>query len=105
MFPRPACVVAPSHTVDNRPMANPDRLTGLDTAFLHLESGGAHMHVAAVFLFAGSAPAYDDLVRAITERLHLVPRYRQKLAHVPLGQGRPEWVDDPHFNPRYHVRH
>jgi diacylglycerol O-acyltransferase / wax synthase len=86
-------------------MANPDRLTGLDAAFLHLESGGAHMHVAAVFVFDGTAPAYDDLVRAITERLHLVPRYRQKLAHVPLGQGRPEWVDDPHFNARYHVRH
>ena len=37
--------------------------------------------------------------------MHLVPRYRQKLAHVPLGQGRPVWVDDPHFNARYHVRH
>ena len=37
--------------------------------------------------------------------MHLVPRYRQKLAHVPYGQGRPVWVDDPHFNARYHVRH
>ena len=37
--------------------------------------------------------------------MHLVPRYRQKLAHVPFGQGRPVWVDDPHFNVRYHVRH
>jgi diacylglycerol O-acyltransferase / wax synthase len=33
-----------------------------------------------------------------------VPRYRQRLAFVPLGQGRPRWVDDPHFNLRYHVR-
>ncbi|MEA2270281.1 MAG: diacylglycerol O-acyltransferase / wax synthase [Solirubrobacteraceae bacterium] len=56
-------------------------------------------------MFEGEPPAYDDLVRAITERLHVVPRYRQKLAPVPFGQGRPEWVDDPHFNPRYHVRH
>ncbi|HEX2104225.1 MAG TPA: wax ester/triacylglycerol synthase family O-acyltransferase, partial [Solirubrobacteraceae bacterium] len=86
-------------------MANRDRLSGLDAAFLHLESGGAHMHVAAVFVFDGPAPPYDDLVQAIDERLHVVPRYRQKLAHVPLGQGRPEWVDDPHFNARYHVRH
>ena len=38
-------------------------------------------------------------------RLHLVPRYRQRLAVVPLGQGRPVWVDDPHFNLRYHLRH
>jgi diacylglycerol O-acyltransferase len=86
-------------------MANRDRLSGLDAAFLNLESGGAHMHVAAIFVFAGEAPDYEDLVRAIDDRLHVVPRYRQKLAHIPLGQGRPQWIDDPHFNPRYHVRH
>src|SRR3954449_4937878 len=86
-------------------MANRDRLTGLDAAFLDLESGGAHMHVAAILVFAGEPPAYDDLLGAIARRLHLVPRYRQKLAFVPYGQGRPEWIDDPHFNLRYHVRH
>jgi WS/DGAT/MGAT family acyltransferase len=86
-------------------MAHRDRLSGLDAAFLDLESHGAHMHVAAIFLFAGQAPDYDELVDAIDARLHVVPRYRQKLAHVPLGQGRPQWIDDPHFNPRYHVRH
>jgi diacylglycerol O-acyltransferase len=86
-------------------MANRDRLTGLDAAFLDLESDGAHMHVAAILVFDGEPPPYDDLLRTIESRLHLVPRYRQKLAHVPFGQGRPEWVDDPHFNLRYHVRH
>jgi diacylglycerol O-acyltransferase / wax synthase len=86
-------------------MANPDRLTGLDAAFLDLESGGAHMHVAAILVFAGEPPAYDELLGAIERRLHRVPRYRQKLAFVPYGQGRPVWVDDPHFNLRYHVRH
>ena len=34
-----------------------------------------------------------------------MPRYRQRLAFVPFDQGRPVWVDDPHFNVRYHVRH
>ena len=82
-----------------------DRLTGLDAAFLHLESGGAHMHVAAVMVFEGDAPPYADFLRHTSERLHLVPRYRQKLAFVPYGQGRPKWVDDPHFNLSYHVRH
>jgi diacylglycerol O-acyltransferase / wax synthase len=86
-------------------MANFDRLTGLDAAFLDLESGGVHMHVAAILVFAGEPPAYDELLGAIERRLHLVPRYRQRLAFVPYGQGRPEWVDDPHFNLRYHVRH
>jgi diacylglycerol O-acyltransferase / wax synthase len=84
---------------------NRDRLTALDAGFLHLERSGAHMHVAGVLVFEGEPPAYDDLVDAIEARMHLVPRYRQKLAHVPFGQGRPVWVDDPHFNARYHVRH
>ncbi|HEY2260448.1 MAG TPA: wax ester/triacylglycerol synthase family O-acyltransferase [Solirubrobacteraceae bacterium] len=86
-------------------MANPDRLTGLDTSFLHLERDSAHMHVAGCMVFEGTAPAYDELVAQIVSRLHLVPRYRQRLALVPLGQGRPVWVDDPHFNVNFHVRH
>jgi diacylglycerol O-acyltransferase len=84
---------------------NPDRLTALDAAFLHIEDAGAHMHVASVMTFAGDPPSYDALLEAIESRLHLVPRYRQRLAEVPFGQGRPIWVDDPHFNARYHVRH
>jgi diacylglycerol O-acyltransferase len=86
-------------------MPNPDRLSGLDASFLSLERGGAHMHVGSVLVFDGPAPSYDDFVAAIDERLHLVPRYRQKLAYAPLAQSRPVWVDDPHFNARYHVRH
>ncbi|HEX4279584.1 MAG TPA: wax ester/triacylglycerol synthase domain-containing protein, partial [Solirubrobacteraceae bacterium] len=86
-------------------MANKDRLTGLDSSFLHLERDSAHMHVAGCSVFGGSAPTYDELVEAIESRLHLVPRYRQRLAFVPFGQGRPVWVDDPHFRVHYHVRH
>ncbi len=86
-------------------MPNHDRLTGLDSSFLHLERDAAHMHVAACMVFHGRAPDYDDLRREILARLHLVPRYRQRLAFVPLAQGRPVWVDDPHFNISYHVRH
>ena len=86
-------------------MPNPDRLTGLDASFLAIERDGAHMHVGSVLVLEGPAPAYDDLVAAIGQRLHLVPRYRQKLAVPPLRQARPVWVDDPHFNARYHVRH
>ena len=81
-----------------------DRLTALDASFLHLEDAAAHMHVAGVMIFEGPPPPYDDLLEAIERRLGLVPRYRQRLAFVPLGQGRPKWVDDPHLNLRYHVR-
>jgi diacylglycerol O-acyltransferase / wax synthase len=86
-------------------VANPDRLTGLDSSFLHLERDAAHMHVAACSVFTGSAPAYDEFVEAIDSRLHLVPRYRQRLAFVPFNQGRPVWVDDPYFKLQFHVRH
>ncbi len=86
-------------------MAQPQRLSGLDTSFLHLERGGAHMHVASVIIFEGEPPPYEEVLEAFEARLHLVPRYRQRLAFVPLDQGRPVWVDDPHFNLRYHVRH
>src|SRR5918998_3905987 len=81
-----------------------DRLTGLDASFLHLEDSAAHMHVASVLLFEGPPPPYEDLLESIERRLGLVPRYRQRLAFVPLAQGRPKWVDDPHFSLRYHVR-
>jgi diacylglycerol O-acyltransferase / wax synthase len=87
-------------------VANPDRLSALDTAFLHLEDDStAHMHVASVMVFEGVAPTPRELIDHVLSRLHLVPRYRQRLAYVPLGQGRPLWADDPHFNPRYHIRH
>jgi diacylglycerol O-acyltransferase / wax synthase len=88
-----------------RTVPNPDRLTALDTTFLHLEDGFTHMHVASVLLFEGSAPSHAELVEHVVGRLDLVPRYRQRLAEVPLGQGRPTWVDDPHFKPGYHIRH
>ena len=86
-------------------VGNPDRLSGLDASFLHLEEGGAHMHVGSCMLFDGAAPSYEEFVAQLERRLHLVPRYRQKLAFVPLNQARPVWVDDPHFNAGYHIRH
>jgi WS/DGAT/MGAT family acyltransferase len=86
-------------------VANPDRLTGLDASFLHLERESAHMHVGSVLVFDGDEPSHEELIAQIERRLHLVPRYRQRLAFVPLQQGRPVWVDDPHFNPEYHIRH
>jgi diacylglycerol O-acyltransferase / wax synthase len=84
---------------------NPDRLTGLDSSFLHLERGPAHMHVASTSIFEGEAPEYEEFRDHLASRLHLVPRFRQKLRFVPFGQGRPKWVDDPRFNLSYHVRH
>ncbi|HLH64682.1 MAG TPA: wax ester/triacylglycerol synthase family O-acyltransferase [Solirubrobacteraceae bacterium] len=86
-------------------VVNPDRLSALDSSFLDLERDAAHMHVAAVMVLEGQPPAHGELVGAVASRLRLVPRYRQRLAFVPLRQGRPVWVDDPYFNVAFHIRH
>jgi WS/DGAT/MGAT family acyltransferase len=81
-----------------------DRLTGTDAGFLHQESSSAHMHIGGVLLFEGPAPKFADVLDHVRGRLHLVPRYRQKLATPPAGSGRPFWVDDTNFNLEYHIR-
>jgi diacylglycerol O-acyltransferase len=80
------------------------RLSGLDAIFLDLEGPTTHMHVGGALLFDGPAPRYDDFLLYVKKRLSAVPRYRQKLAYPPIPQGRPFWIDDPHFNLEYHVR-
>lgn len=82
-----------------------DRLSALDASFLANESPVSHMHVGAVTIFEGPPPAFDDVLELLRSRLHLVPRYRQRLATPPLETGRPLWVDDDHFELEYHVRH
>jgi diacylglycerol O-acyltransferase len=85
--------------------AHGDRLTAVDASFLAQEVENAHMHVGAVLIFEGPPPDYEAFLTQIRGRLHLVPRYRQKLAFPPLETGRPLWIDDPNFNLQYHVRH
>jgi diacylglycerol O-acyltransferase / wax synthase len=82
-----------------------DRLSSIDASFLTNESSSAHMHVGAILIFEGPPPNYEDFLAHVDSRLHLVPRFRQKLAFPPVETGRPFWVDDPNFNLAYHVRH
>jgi len=82
-----------------------DRLTSIDASFLHQEGPESHMHIGALLLFEGPPPEFANVLDHIRGRLHLVPRYRQKLATPPLDTGRPLWIDDPSFNLEYHVRH
>jgi diacylglycerol O-acyltransferase / wax synthase len=81
-----------------------ERLSALDTEFLHLEDGISHMHIAGLSVFGGSPPTEAELRALLASKLHLIPRYRQRVRSVPLELGRPVWVDDPHFNLAYHVR-
>ncbi|MBI5104916.1 MAG: wax ester/triacylglycerol synthase family O-acyltransferase [Solirubrobacterales bacterium] len=81
-----------------------DRLTAVDASFLHQEGPCSHMHVGGLTIFEGPAPDFDEFLDHLRGRLHLVPRYRQRLANPPLETGRPLWVDDATFNLEYHVR-
>jgi WS/DGAT/MGAT family acyltransferase len=83
-----------------------DRLNPLDARFLDAEDQDAHasMAIASIATFEGPAPTYREFVAAISNRLPLVPRYRQKLRTVPLRVGAPVWVDDPQFDISFHVR-
>jgi WS/DGAT/MGAT family acyltransferase len=82
-----------------------ERLSPMDVSFLDQEKRGSHMHIGAVMIFEGPPPTYADFRAHIESRLHLVPRYRQKLAYPRFEMGRPMWVDDPRFNIEYHARH
>ena len=82
-----------------------DALSAVDAAFLHQEDSATHMHIGGVAVLTGPPPDVGELRDHIRARLHLVPRYRQKLAVPPAGLGRQRWADDPRFNLDYHVRH
>jgi WS/DGAT/MGAT family acyltransferase len=82
-----------------------DRLSPLDASFLHVEDSVSHMHIASVAVLEGPSPSYRDVVDRVRSKLPLVPRYRQIVRFVPFDLGRPVWVDDPHFNIDYHLRH
>jgi WS/DGAT/MGAT family acyltransferase len=86
----------------------PTRLSALDASFLDVETASAHMHVgwAAVFDPPDDrpAPSFEQLRDHIARRLHRAPRYRQRLAGVPLGVARPVWADDERFDITRHVR-
>src|ERR687890_2603831 len=82
-----------------------DRLSPVDVSFLAQERDASHMHVGAIMIFEGPPPGYDEFIEGLESRLHLVPRYRQKLAEPRFEMGRPFWVDAPSFNIDSHVRH
>ena len=85
----------------------PTRLTALDASFLAAETPTAHMHVGWAAVFdppeGGPRPTFEDLRDHIESRLDRTPRYRQRLANVPLGVHDPVWVDDDRFDVDRHV--
>jgi WS/DGAT/MGAT family acyltransferase len=83
-----------------------ERLTPLATAFLDLEDEDPNVSLAigSITVFAGPVPPFEEFLHAIEGRLPLLPRYRQRLRTVPFDLGPPAWVDDPDFDPEWHIR-
>jgi diacylglycerol O-acyltransferase len=88
-----------------------DRLTALDNSFLILEKPNSYMHVASTMIFEGGPLTTPEggidasaIKRVFASSLHMIPRYRQKLAWVPFTS-QPVWVDDDRFNLDFHIRH
>lgn len=81
------------------------RLSPLDSSFLHIEDTSSPMHIASIAIFEGPPPKFTDVLTMVASKLAQVPRYRQKVRFVPFELNRPVWVDDVHFDLEYHVRH
>lgn len=87
-----------------------EQLSGMDSAFLFLETSRTPMHIGGIAIYDPStAPnsfvRFKDILKSIEARLHLAKSFRRKLANVPMSLDFPYWVDDADFDLEYHVRH
>ncbi|GAC13184.1 WS/DGAT/MGAT family O-acyltransferase [Aliiglaciecola lipolytica] len=80
-----------------------EELSGLDAAFLFLETDKIPMHIGGVSIIEGSME-FSDFFDFIEQRVHLVSKLTQKLVTVPLSIDKPYWADDPDFDLNLHIR-
>ena len=80
-----------------------DALSPADRASLQAERGPVNMAVAGVLVFEPGL-TYERVAERVAGRLHLVPRYRQRIDEAPLGLTAPVWVDDAAFDLGWHLR-
>ncbi len=79
-------------------------MTGLDAAFLYLETPNSPMHVGGLSIMEGTL-TFDAFRDLLLERMHLVKVLTRRLVHVPMGLDKPLWIDDPDFNIDWHLHH
>ena len=70
----------------------------IDASFLYSEDGQSHNDVGVVLVFDGPAPVRADVMQLIADRIALVPRFRQKVKHIPYAMALPVWMDDTAFD-------
>jgi WS/DGAT/MGAT family acyltransferase len=88
---------------ENGTFSTQRRLSALDASYLYNESAANPLHVGVILIFEGHIP-FDNIVRSIESRLHLLPRFLQRLAEVPFDFAFPAWEDDPDFQIENHLK-
>ena len=86
------------------PSSLPRRLTASDASFLYLERPKAPLHIGSLGIYEGEI-SFEGFVEHLQSRLPNIPRYRQRIAPVPLSIAHPTWEDDPDFNIRNHMHY
>ncbi|RMB60530.1 wax ester/triacylglycerol synthase family O-acyltransferase [Dokdonia sinensis] len=81
---------------------NIKQISGSDAAFLYAESPTSPMHIASLCIVEGSIE-FEDFKKNVASKLHLIPKFRQRLLNVPMNVDYPYWVDDPNFDLDLHL--
>lgn len=86
-----------------------NHLSGIDAAFLHLESPEMPMHVGSLHVLelppGYTGDYYEDVKACLAERLHLADVFTRKLALMPFDLSNPVWVEDEDIDLEHHIRH
>ena len=84
------------------------RLNGADAFMLGMETSKAYMHTFKVAIIDPSTDpngwSFDKFYAEAASRIHVLPMLRWKYLDSPLGLNHPYWVEDPDFDPHYHIR-
>jgi diacylglycerol O-acyltransferase len=84
------------------------QLTGLDAAFLAIETPTVYGHVGSICILDPSTSVepftLEHVTKVVQSRLHLIPPFRRRLVEVPFGVDQPYWIEDPDFDIEFHVR-
>ena len=78
------------------------RLSSMDSTFLYFEKKEAPLHIGSTKVFEGEIP-FEDFVNNLDAKLHLIPRYRQKVVFDAFNLGHPTWEFDENFDIRNHI--
>ena len=85
-----------------------NHLSGIDAAFLYIETPEMPMHVGSLNVLdlpkGFDGDYWEDLKAHVASRMHLAPLFTRKLALMPFELANPVWVDDDDIDLDYHVR-